>query len=284
MSAEYRPVQDIPFRTIDERLERYGLKVEFYGAVTKLIGPFGILFAEPEGNSTHFERHLGVDTEAVLRALEMEYGIEIVNEDDHRFWGFATQDDMKASFEEVANARARSKAMCGVHWILVEGPSSCDAEFICRWLQSAIEADRLRQSFHDDPGLKSSASRLKVGSNSEFATSAIVFIRMWLERGDTFSFELLNSEWGEIACVMAAVGFFSQTGDRYQMTIPKHLTINEINRTLLQLANTVDAEGVLHPEDLLATSSREQTQEWEQRLSAMPWQQRVADRDALLAE
>jgi hypothetical protein len=285
MSAEYRPVRDIPFRTIDERLERYGIKLEYCGAVTELIGPFGILFAKPEGNSTHFERHLGVDTDAVLDALQREYGIEIVNEDDHRFWGFATMDEMNASFKKVAIARSRSEELCGIHWILVEGPCSGDAEFTYRWLQSAIEADRLLQHhFHEDPGFRSSVSRLEIACNIEFATSAMAFIRMWLERGDTFSFDLIDSEWAEIGFVMAAVGFFSQTGDRYQMTIPKHLTLNRIKEVLLQLANTEDADSVLHPEHHLATTTREEAQEWKKRLSAMPRQQRVADRDALLAE
>ena len=285
MSAEYRPVRDIPFRTIDERLERYGIKLEYCGAVTKLIGPSGILFAEPEGNSTHFERHLGVDTDAALDALEREYGIEIVDENDHRFWGFATVDEMNASFKEVAIARCRSAELCGIHWILVEGPCSGNAEFAYRWLQSAIEADRLLQGyFHENPDFRSRIRRLEIACNIEFAPSAMAFIRMWLERGVAFSVDLIDSEWAEIACVMAAVGFFLQTGVRYQMTVPKQLTIDLIKRALLQLAGTEDAESILHPENLLASITRAQTQEWNQRLSAMPWQQRVADRDALLAE
>ena len=95
---------------------------------------------------------------------------------------------------------------------------------------------------------------------------------------------ILSIRSGQIAFVMAAVGFFLQTGDRYQMTIPKHLTVDLIKEALLQLASTEDAECVFHPENLLASITRAQTQEWNQRLSAMPWQQRVADRDALLAE
>jgi hypothetical protein len=94
MSAEYRPVFCIPFQAIDERLEKYGIKVEFRGATTYLIGPFGTLFAEQEGSSTHFERSLGVDTQAVLDAIETEYGVEIVDENDHRFWGFSSEEQM----------------------------------------------------------------------------------------------------------------------------------------------------------------------------------------------
>ena len=55
MSAEYRPVFAIPFRDIDKRLEKYGIKVDMSGQITRLTGPNGTLFAKPEGGSTHFE-------------------------------------------------------------------------------------------------------------------------------------------------------------------------------------------------------------------------------------
>ena len=55
MSVEFRPVSAIPFRDIDERLEKYGIKVERSGDSTALTGRTGTLFATPEGDSTHFE-------------------------------------------------------------------------------------------------------------------------------------------------------------------------------------------------------------------------------------
>ena len=80
MSAEYRPVFAIPFRDIDKRLEKYGIKVDMSGHDDRLTGPNGTLVATPEGDSTHFERNLRADTEAVLNAIQTEYGIEIVDE------------------------------------------------------------------------------------------------------------------------------------------------------------------------------------------------------------
>ena len=38
MSVEFRPVSAIPFHYIDERLEKYGIKVERYGYGTVLTG------------------------------------------------------------------------------------------------------------------------------------------------------------------------------------------------------------------------------------------------------
>jgi hypothetical protein len=37
---------------------------------------------------------------------------------------------------------------------------------------------------------------------------------------------------------MAAVGFFTLTGDRYQMTVPKDLRVETTTNALLQLAAT----------------------------------------------
>jgi hypothetical protein len=78
MSAEYRPVTAIPFCDIDKRLEKYGIKVDASCTITALIGSQGTLFARPEGNSTHFDCRLGVDVQAVLDAIETEYGITII--------------------------------------------------------------------------------------------------------------------------------------------------------------------------------------------------------------
>lgn len=104
MSAEYRPEYEKPFHTIDKRLEKYGIEVEHRGAVTSLIGPFGTLLAAAEGSSTRFERALAVDTHAVIDALEIEYGTKIVDENDHRFWGFSSREEMDNAFGRSAKS------------------------------------------------------------------------------------------------------------------------------------------------------------------------------------
>jgi hypothetical protein len=59
--------------TVDKRLEKYGIPVEHHSKGTFLIGPFGTLFATPEGSSTHFERALMItDFEDFLVLKEMD--------------------------------------------------------------------------------------------------------------------------------------------------------------------------------------------------------------------
>ena len=275
MSAEYRPVSAIPFHVIDKRLEKYGIKVDLSGAVTALIGPYGSLFARPEGDSTHFERHICVDTQAVLDAIETEYGIEIVDENDHRFWGFASDD-------EVVEACRRPGRTFEVDWILIEGPSIGDADFTMAWLGAVVEADEVLEAyFQKDPRFRETLRRLEIASLIEFAPRALAFVRMWLEEG-VFAIDRFDSEYAEMFSVMAPVGFFTRTGQRYQMTIPQRVDIVAIRDALVRLAETEDKDGFLHPERLLVTMTRGEAESWKRRLMAMDRQQRLADREALL--
>jgi hypothetical protein len=178
----------------------------------------------------------------------------------------------------------KSQDLQDQYWSLVEGPGPGDAEFAAQWLQSALEADRvLQKEFSEHPGFRPTIERLEFVGFVEFAPSAMAFIAMWLEDVSTFKLDL-RSELAEIFVTMADVGFFTQTGDRYQMTIPKTLRIKTIRDSLLRLAATEDVQYCLHPEWLLATMTDQAASDWQGRLNGLGWMQRVADRNALLAE
>src|SRR6476661_4036566 len=179
MSAEYRPVTEIPFHVIDQRLGKYGIKLELHGAITGLIGPYGTLFARPEGNSTHFQRGVGVDTQAV------------VDEIDHRFWGFASHDDML----EAYSRSDRPSEFSPRNWVLVEGPSIGDANFTIAWLMAAIAADKALQAyFQEHPRFRERLRRIEIATLIEFAPCSMAFVRMWLQQKGTFSIDLFDSE------------------------------------------------------------------------------------------
>jgi hypothetical protein len=286
MSAEYRPIKNILFNELfNNRLEKYGIGVEMRGEHAALIGPNGVLFAKPEGKSIHLERQLGVDTIAILEALSQEFDTEIVDENDHRFWGFSSLAEMFESFRAVEAERAHSANLHESDWIVVEGPSPWDAEFAVNWLQFAIEADRLLQCYFDEnPGFRRSIRRLELMGNVEFATAAMAFLGMWLKDTQTFMLHLVDSEWGDVISIMATIGFFMQTGDRYQMTIPMNLKVEKIKDQLIKLAATEDAEYIIHPEQLVVCMRQAEAIEWKRNLDGINWQQRLADREALLAE
>jgi hypothetical protein len=133
-----------------------------------------------------------------------------------------------------------------------------DAEFASRWLAAAIDADRmLSRHCLDNPEFKSAIERLGVVYSVEFSPAALPFVHFWLDSPSAFSLNLFDSEWGENFAFMAATGFFTRTGQHYQMTHPHHaLTTQKIASALLRLAATEDGDHYLHPESMLMTTTK----------------------------
>ena len=138
MSMEYRPVSAIQFSSLDNRLEKYGIKVEVSDHTIAMRGRNGVLFAKPEGESLHCERKLGVDTEDVLEAIRTEYGVEIVDENDHRFWGFSSEEAMLGSFGLVTDSSNSAADQC----VVIEGPLSLDVDFAIMSLSKLSQFNR----------------------------------------------------------------------------------------------------------------------------------------------
>jgi hypothetical protein len=150
-------------------------------------------------------------------------------------------------------------------------------------LGSALEADEILQScVLQQPDFRERISRLEVLYCVEFAPAAMAFVRKWFLSLHAFSIHVLDSEWTEMLAIMIYVGFFQQTGARYQMTVPKSINITAITTALLRLASTEDAEYDLHPEDQMTTINRQEAETSKVRLNRISWEQRVADRESLL--
>ena len=82
--------------------------------------------------------------------------------------------------------------------------------------------------------------------------------------------------------VMVEMGFFALTGQRYQMVIPKRLTMARVKKAALRFAQSEDADGILRPECLVVTMPYEEAGEWQSRLRNMDPAHRDADRISLL--
>lgn len=114
-------------------------------------------------------------------------------------------------------------------WVLVEGPSSGDAEFTTQWLLAAISADGLLEDYYAiDPSFRPLILGLETMYCIEFVPAAMAFLRKWLKTRSAFSLSLFDSQWTHMFAIMAGVGFFTRTGDRYQITVPKNLMITSI--------------------------------------------------------
>jgi len=171
-------------------------------------------------------------------------------------------------------------------WILVEGPAPGSAEFLGRWLLAAAHADReLHDQYAQNPSLKQQISRLDVAYIASFSPAATKFIELLMKNLTCFPLDLWD-EWGGMFTVMAELGFFSPTGNRYQMTIPQDISGLKIEAALLRLASTEDDEYHFYPEFLGWGNflPKNAAEVGSHRLKCMPWRQRVADRELLLGE
>jgi hypothetical protein len=170
------------------------------------------------------------------------------------------------------------------HWVLVEGPEPGDAGFLGHWLLAAVDADTaLEQQRKQNPGLKEQISRLEVIYIVHFSPAATRFLELLMKNLACFTLDLWD-EWGEIFTVMAGLGFFRRTGERYQMTLPQEINGPMIEDALLELAATEDEEYFLHPEHLVSCLTETDVHMWQDLLDRQPSMERVADRALLLDE
>lgn len=163
-------------------------------------------------------------------------------------------------------------------WVLIEGPGPGDAEFLGRWLLAAAVADRaLDEQFKKNTSLRQRVASLEFLYVVSFSPAATRSLELLMKNLSCFSLDL-RDEWGDMFVVLAKIGFFRQTGNRYQMTIPEDIAGATIEQALLTLAVTEDEEHCLHPEYLVTCLSKRELEIWQARLERLPWMQRVADR------
>jgi hypothetical protein len=169
-------------------------------------------------------------------------------------------------------------------YILVEGPMWGDAEFYGEWLLAAAKAEALWKTAIKDPTFEKQIERLTVLYVPEFNLSASIFLFQVQKNLVSFTIPLNSEEWGEVEqfTMMAEMGFFVVTGQRYQMAIPKGLSMEKVKMAALKFAQTEDEECVLHPEYLIATMPHAEAKAWQERLRVMDEAHRCADRFLLL--
>jgi hypothetical protein len=107
MSTYYAPIPDISFdQLFDGRLEKYGVKEEIVANPTEgtryLVGCDGFLQVHRQENGTCTFTRRGCVPWSIFDALTEEFRIELVSEHDHRYWGFATEEEWDAWHKQRA--------------------------------------------------------------------------------------------------------------------------------------------------------------------------------------
>jgi hypothetical protein len=173
-------------------------------------------------------------------------------------------------------------------FILVEGPRWADAEFYGKWLLMATKTQALWEKALKCPSFKKQTELLTVLYIPTFDYSASVFLFQLQKNLVSFAIRLNNSDDRECAEVnqftlMAQMGFFVLTEQRYQMVLPAQMNMGVVKSAALQFAKTEDEDG-LDPEYLIATMPYAQAEEWQTRLHVMDEEKRCANRAVLLDE
>jgi hypothetical protein len=168
-------------------------------------------------------------------------------------------------------------------YVLVEGPCWGDAEFYGHWLLSAAKVNELlKKAKQDDPKFRAAIDTLEILCVLDFGIMATVFVSKFTDKAfDTFAIDVDSSEDLLDFVLMAEMGFFVLTGDRYQMILPSNLDIERVRQAHLKLAATEDEEWI-HPERLIVCVPRSRARRYQRLLHNMNQDQRLADRRALL--
>jgi hypothetical protein len=166
-------------------------------------------------------------------------------------------------------------------YILIEGPRWGDAEFLGKWLLAASRANELLTRVREEAAFQGTMSAVDIIHVRDFGISATVVLSKLAENFSTVLFSLEELDTNDVA-IMAELGFYQRTGDRYQMTLPTRLDIRRVKTALGKFVETEDPEYFLHPEKLIRTIRVSEGKAWQERLKQMDEDQRLADRDALL--
>jgi hypothetical protein len=177
-------------------------------------------------------------------------------------------------------------------FVLIEGPQWGDASFFGKWFLAAAEADRLHlEAYREDAKYRVTIKGLEsIVDCLSFGWMAVHLVKELGRKYVTLCISTTSEE-AEYVAMMAQMGFFVRTGDRYQITVPHGLTIQKVKDATCALAGTEDTEVneymlhdyMLHPEELLACVSEAEAAQWERALRVMDPDQRLAERTKLLA-
>ena len=126
-------------------------------------------------------------------------------------------------------------------------------------------------------------TQLEMLQDLDYGIVATVFVSQFFINKEFNTFTISEGEQLDFIdfALMAEMGFFTLTGDRYQMTVPEDLNLARVKAAHLTLAATDDDEWI-HPERIVISMPYAQATEYQRLLSEITQDQRLADRRAIL--
>jgi hypothetical protein len=169
-------------------------------------------------------------------------------------------------------------------FILIESPGWDDAAFYGKWLLAAAQAQLIwTEAVETDCEFRAQIERLEVMGSVQLGTEAFRIVGKLSENVRTMIVRA-DTDMGDSVALMARMGFFERTGERYQMILPSRIDADIVKAAGVALAATEDKDYEIHPEFLVSTMPLALAQTWQARLQEMVETQRLADRKLLLCE
>lgn len=146
------------------------------------------------------------------------------------------------------------------------------------WLLDAAKANALlKEANKSDAEFRRAIETLEVVRVIDFGIVATLFLAQLAEQAYSFIVDKDAPDLVEFV-LMAEMGFFTRTGDRYQMILPPNLDMNMVKQA--QLAKTENDDWI-QPEQLVVSIPYSQARKYQQLLRTMSQDRRLADRRAL---
>jgi len=165
---------------------------------------------------------------------------------------------------------------------LVEGPVWGDTKFYGHWLLAVSKANELWTEALNSPRFNERVGSLLALFIPDFNIGATILLSRLEKNLASLVVNLDGEEESEEFAMMVGMGFFVLTGQRYQMVIPRRLTLGTVMEAALALAKTEDEDSILHPEHIITTMTYAEAKAWQTRLRQMDAGHRQADRLVLL--
>jgi hypothetical protein len=116
----------------------------------------------------------------------------------------------------------------------------------------------------------------------DFGISASYLVCKLKDVQSCVSFFFPLSQLDEDFLLMVGTGFFVETGNRYQMSIPSRLDLWTVKEAALWITQAADDNWDLHPERIIKSLPIIEAKSWQERLSQMDQNLRLADRQVLM--
>jgi hypothetical protein len=129
----------------------------------------------------------------------------------------------------------------------IQGNQNHGAEFYAKWLSVSVRAQKMADQFRQEARMIPILFEIEAIHMLGLGTTALRI----LDGASPAKRMFVTGEDINETALMAELGLLSLSGRIYRLSVPPRLTSVTVREALLNIASTIDSDGILHPEELL---------------------------------